>query len=76
MLTRLDGRMTNAPLSAALASLGLESALPVRTFFSWQGKRNYEGRWWSSTVRSHVGFESLLSATSCSRRTLTGSPRA
>ncbi|WAH96983.1 TnsA-like heteromeric transposase endonuclease subunit [Arthrobacter sp. MMS18-M83] len=60
VLARLDGRMTNAPLSVALASLGLESALPVRTFFSWQGKRNYEGRWWSSTVRSHVGFESLL----------------
>lgn len=60
MLARLDGRMANAPLSAALASLTLESALPVRAFFSWQGKRNYEGRWWSSTVRSHVGFESFL----------------
>lgn len=60
VLARLDGRMANTPLSGALASLGLESALPVRAFFSWQGKRNYEGRWWSSTVRSHVGFESLL----------------
>ncbi|WP_252615090.1 TnsA-like heteromeric transposase endonuclease subunit [Pseudarthrobacter raffinosi] len=60
LLARLDGRMANTPLSGALASLGLESALPVRAFFSWQGKRNYEGRWWSSTVRSHVGFESLL----------------
>lgn len=60
VLARLDGRMANAPLSAALASLALESALPVRAFFSWPGKRNYEGMWWSSTVRSHVGFESLL----------------
>ncbi|MGY2747786.1 hypothetical protein ACVWZ8_004968 [Arthrobacter sp. UYCu723] len=60
VLARLDGRMVNTPLSGALASLGLESALPVRAFFSWTGKRNYEGRWWSSTVRSHVGFESLL----------------
>ncbi len=60
VLARLDGRMANAPLSAALASLALESALPVRAFFSWPGKRNYEGMWWSSTVRSHVRFESLL----------------
>jgi hypothetical protein len=60
VLARLDGRMANAPLSAALGSLALESALPVRAFFSWPGKRNYEGMWWSSTVRSHVGFESLL----------------
>jgi hypothetical protein len=60
VLARLDGRMVNTPLFGAVASLGLESALPVRAFFSWQGKRNYEGRWWSSTVRSHVGFESLL----------------
>ncbi|WP_256884453.1 TnsA-like heteromeric transposase endonuclease subunit [Arthrobacter sp. STN4] len=52
--------MVNAPLSAALASLALEAALPVRAFFSWRGKRNYEGLWWSSTMRSHVGFESLL----------------
>ncbi|WP_427019132.1 TnsA-like heteromeric transposase endonuclease subunit (plasmid) [Pseudarthrobacter sp. P1] len=55
----VDG-MANAPVSTALASLALESALPVRAFFSWPGKRNYEGVWWSSTTRSHVGFESLL----------------
>ena len=38
----------------------MESSLPVRAFFAWPGKRNYEGPWWSSTVRAHVGFESLL----------------
>ncbi|WP_426975418.1 hypothetical protein ACQCSU_11660 [Pseudarthrobacter sp. O4] len=43
LLARLDGRMANAPVSVALASLALETALPVRAFFSCQGKRNYEG---------------------------------
>lgn len=32
----------------------------MRSFFAWPGKRNYEGSWWSGTVRAHVGFESLL----------------
>ncbi|GAA3313960.1 TnsA-like heteromeric transposase endonuclease subunit [Arthrobacter ramosus] len=52
--------MLDEPVLAAWASLRLESALPVRSFFSWPGKRNYEGLWWSSTTGSHVGFESLL----------------
>jgi hypothetical protein len=60
VLARLDGRMANVRVSTALSSLALESALPVREFFAWRGKRNYEGLWWSSTVGSHVGFESLL----------------
>ncbi|MEZ2392121.1 TnsA-like heteromeric transposase endonuclease subunit [bacterium RCC_150] len=38
----------------------LETALPVRRFHSWHGKRNYEGLWWSSTNRAHIPFESLL----------------
>jgi hypothetical protein len=37
VLARLNGRMANTPLTGALASLGLESALPVRAFFSWPG---------------------------------------
>ncbi|MCO4255962.1 hypothetical protein [Pseudarthrobacter cellobiosi] len=44
VLARLDGRMVNTSLSGALTSLGLEPALPVRAFFSRQGKRNYEGQ--------------------------------
>lgn len=60
ILARLGGRMLDEPALSAWASLGLESALPVRSFFSWPGKRNYEGSWWSSTTCSHVGFESLL----------------
>lgn len=60
ILARLDGRMLDEPVLPACASLRLESSLPVRSFFSWPGKRNYEGSWWSSTTCSHVGFESLL----------------
>jgi hypothetical protein len=46
--------------SPDVASWPTEDALPIRRFFSWPGKRNYEGSWWSSTTRVHVGFESLL----------------
>jgi hypothetical protein len=42
------------------AGLALEHAAPIRRFYAWRGKRNYEGSWWSSTNRAHVGFESLL----------------
>lgn len=38
----------------------LERARPVRDFFSWPGKRNYEGAWWCSTTHGLVRFESLL----------------
>lgn len=43
-----------------MGSLRLERATPIREFFSWPGKRNYEGLYWSSTDRRHVDFESLL----------------
>ena len=36
VLVRLDGRMANARF-LRLASFALDSALPVRTFFSWPG---------------------------------------
>ncbi|QOT15328.1 TnsA-like heteromeric transposase endonuclease subunit [Paenarthrobacter sp. YJN-5] len=52
--------MLDEPVLSAWASLRLEHGLPVRSFFSWPGKRNYEGSWWSSTTGSHVSFESLL----------------
>jgi hypothetical protein len=60
VLMRLDGAVRNAPVSAEVASLPTEDALPIRQFFAWPGKRNYEGVWWSSTNRGHVEFESLL----------------
>jgi len=60
VLLRLDGATRNDDVSADLASLSVERAVPIRRFFAWPGKRNYEGLWWSSTVRAHVPFESLL----------------
>lgn len=60
VLGRFGAGIANAALGDVVASREFESALPVRSFFSWPGKRNYEGSWWSSTVRAHVGFESLL----------------
>jgi hypothetical protein len=60
VLVRLDGAVRNVAVSAEVASLRTEDALPIRQFFAWPGKRNYEGVWWSSTNRGHVEFESLL----------------
>ncbi len=60
VLARFETGMFDAGLSCNVASSRFESTLPVRSFFASPGKRNYEGSWWSSTVRAHVGFESLL----------------
>lgn len=60
VLVRLDDAFRNDAVSLEVASLPAERALPIREFFSWPGKRNYEGLWWSSTNRAHVKFESLL----------------
>jgi hypothetical protein len=47
-------------LSGALGAQPMETNRPVREFFAWPGKRNYEGLWWSSTTRGMIAFESLL----------------
>jgi hypothetical protein len=62
ILARLPamGRVVDYRAGEPIAALGLESALPIRRFYSWKGKRNYEGLWWSSTTGTHIGFESLL----------------
>ena len=52
--------VVNHPLTSELAGMSVEAALPIRRFYSWKGKRNYEGRWSSSTSGGHVEFESLL----------------
>lgn len=36
-----------------------EFADPVRKFASWPGKRNYEGKFWFSSTKQHVPFESF-----------------
>lgn len=58
-LVCVDGAVQDVPLSDA-GSVRLERTTPIREFFSWPGKRNYEGLYWSSTNRRHVDFESLL----------------
>lgn len=60
VLARLDGRLLNVEASRSLTAEPFENALPIREFFAWPGKRNYEGLWWSSTMKRHTGFESLL----------------
>lgn len=59
ILACVDGALHNIPLSQA-GSVRFEETTPIREFFSWPGKRNYEGLYWSSTNRRHVEFESLL----------------
>ncbi|GAB92189.1 hypothetical protein GORHZ_167_00080 [Gordonia rhizosphera NBRC 16068] len=61
MLQRFDGPVRDDPVSAELASLPTERARPIRQFYSWPGKRNYEDSWWSSTVRRHVAFDYRIS---------------
>ncbi|WP_267890608.1 TnsA-like heteromeric transposase endonuclease subunit [Mycobacteroides abscessus] len=56
----IDGAVHNLRLSPDVGSLEVARMTPIREFFSWPGKRNYEGLYWSSTNRAHVDFESLL----------------
>ncbi|MCI4675800.1 TnsA-like heteromeric transposase endonuclease subunit [Candidatus Mycolicibacterium alkanivorans] len=60
VLACVDGTVQNLELSLGVGSVRVERATPIREFFSWPGKRNYEGLYWSSTNRGHVDFESLL----------------
>jgi hypothetical protein len=43
VLLRLLGVTRNDDVSADLALLAVERAIPIRRFFAWPGKRNYEG---------------------------------
>ncbi|MEV0269716.1 TnsA-like heteromeric transposase endonuclease subunit [Hamadaea sp. NPDC050747] len=40
--------------------LPFEDIAPAREFPTFKGQRNFPGRWWSSTVGGHVGYESWL----------------
>lgn len=55
-----DGSTLVLDVSSALSVVPVERAAPVRRFYAWPGKRNYDGSWWSSTTGSHLVFESLL----------------
>jgi hypothetical protein len=54
-----DGAEQRVPLSEA-TGIRLEDCLPVRSFPSFKGQRNFPGLWWSATMGRHVGFESWL----------------
>jgi hypothetical protein len=62
VLVRLTGAagVVSRQLNAEVSELPVERAAPIRRFYSWPGKRNYDGRWWLSTSGRHVVFESLL----------------
>ena len=60
VLACVDGTVQNTQLSPDAEAVAAEHTTPIREFFSWPGKRNYEGLYWSSTNRRHVDFESLL----------------
>jgi hypothetical protein len=53
------GREVRAGLDR-LRRVDLGSCLPVRSFPSYKGQRNYPGWFWSSKMRKHVGFESWV----------------
>jgi hypothetical protein len=47
------------PLTEAWSVL-FEACTPVRGFPSYKGQRHYNGRWWTATTSSLVGYESWL----------------
>lgn len=56
----IERRRTSRFVSDGLNDLAVERAVPIRSFFAWKGKRNYEGHYFSATTGGHVVFESLL----------------
>lgn len=59
-LVSLNGEIQNLAADSALADVLVERADPIRDFYAWTHKRNYEGYWFSTTIGAHVRFESLL----------------
>ncbi|WP_245714634.1 hypothetical protein [Micromonospora inyonensis] len=55
----VDGEVRCEPL-ARCGGVRFEDVAPARAFPMFKGQRNFPGRWWSSTVGRHVGYESWL----------------
>jgi hypothetical protein len=55
----VDGVAQRGPLSQWWWTR-FEAVMPVRSFPSYRGQRNFPGWWWSSTMDCHVGYESWL----------------
>lgn len=45
LLGRFESGTLDETLRSDVASRSFELALPVRSFFAWPSKRNYEGSW-------------------------------
>ena len=56
----IGGQRVSRFVSDGLGHLAVETATPVRTFFAWKGKRNYEGRYFSATTGGHDVIENHL----------------
>ncbi|MDG4755787.1 TnsA-like heteromeric transposase endonuclease subunit [Micromonospora sp. WMMD718] len=55
----VDGVSRCEPLLRC-SGVRFEDVAPTRAFAMFKGQRNFPGRWWSSTVAGHVGYESWL----------------
>ncbi|MEV4826844.1 TnsA-like heteromeric transposase endonuclease subunit [Micromonospora sp. CA-248260] len=53
------GELRCEPLTRC-GGVRFEDVAPARSFAMFKGQRNFPGRWWSSTVVGHVGYESWL----------------
>lgn len=60
VLMDLDDKIRNVAADDSLANVAFEDTVPIREFYAWQHKRNYEGYWFSTTTGAHLRFESLL----------------
>lgn len=58
--TNADGVTVERPISADLATVAFEEALPARSVPSWKGKNVYEGDYWAATTRGFIHHESFL----------------
>lgn len=59
VLINLDGDVQNLTADDNRIDVPVERTQPLREFFAWKHKRNYEGYRSSTTVGTHVPFESL-----------------
>lgn len=60
LLMNLDDEIRNIAVDDSLSNVAVENTVPIRKFYAWQRKRNYEGYWFSTTTGAHLRFESLL----------------
>lgn len=67
VLVRLDGGVRNDAVSAKVASLRTEDALPIRQFYTWPGKRNYEGAWCRAPTAGMWSLSRSWNASTCWR---------